>query len=72
LRPDADDPDPLDLALRKEVRRERARRPRPEIGEVSVVEEDRLREARRRVEDEDDAAPGRKAPVRVGVRSGDP
>src|SRR5207245_7399296 len=35
LRPDADDPDPFDLALRKEFRRERARRSRPELGEVT-------------------------------------
>jgi len=59
LCPDPDDPDSLDLALREEVRRERARGSRSQIREVAVVEEDRLREARRRVEDEDDAAPGR-------------
>src|SRR5881409_2590532 len=70
LCPDPDDPDSLDLALREEVRRERARGSRSQIREVTVVEEDRLRKARRRVEDEDDAAPGRKASARVGVRSG--
>src|SRR5947209_12277016 len=37
LGPDSDDPDSIDFVARKEVRRQRARGARPQIGEVAVV-----------------------------------
>src|SRR6266704_4357979 len=59
LRAHSDDPDALDVPPREQVGRKGACGPRPDLREISVVDQDGPRGPRRRVEDEDRPAPGR-------------